>query len=110
MAPRHRRTFAAPSRAAVRPARGSCNRSTLDWWLTCTCRGSLTPDGRYAVFGTAEGHLQTLTADTAILTARACAMAPSAPAAASTISQQDLVRAENPVHGSDQHSYLPSRA
>jgi WD40 repeat protein len=56
---------------------------------------SFTPDGRYAVFGTTGGYLQTVTPDTTILTARACAMAPTAPSPASTISKPDLQAARS---------------
>ncbi len=51
---------------------------------------SFTPDGRYAVFGTAAGHLQILTADTARLAAKACAMTRSAPVASGALSRVDL--------------------
>jgi WD40 repeat protein len=56
---------------------------------------SFTPDGRYAVFGTAGGYLQTITTDTTILIARACAMAQLEPSPASTISRPDLQAARS---------------
>ncbi|MGO9081189.1 MAG: WD40 repeat domain-containing protein [Streptosporangiaceae bacterium] len=64
--------------------------STSGPFAAAAWAASFTPGGRYAVFGTAEGHLQTLTTDTAILTARACAMAPSPPATASTLNRTNL--------------------
>ena len=69
--------------------------STLDAsrsgsFAAATWAAAFTPDGRYAVFGTEEGHLQILTADTASLTARACAMAPSAPTSVGAVSPAEL--------------------
>jgi hypothetical protein len=56
---------------------------------------SFTLDGRYAVFGTAEGHLQILTTDTSVLAARACAMAPTPPSSSDSVSHSELQAARS---------------
>jgi len=56
---------------------------------------SFTLNGRYAVFGTAEGHLQTLTTDTAVLAASACAMAAFPPSLSSSTSKAELQAARS---------------
>jgi WD40 repeat protein len=55
---------------------------------------SFTPSGRYAVFGTTQGHLQVLTVDLAILAARACSMTPTPPVASSDLSGASLQSAD----------------
>jgi WD40 repeat protein len=55
---------------------------------------AFTSGGRYAVFGTTQGHLQAVTVDLAVLVARACAMGPLPPAASSGLSSASLLAAE----------------
>jgi WD40 repeat protein len=55
---------------------------------------TFTSSGHYAVFGTAQGHLQVITVDLAILAARACALTPMPPAASSGLSGASLQAAE----------------
>ena len=55
---------------------------------------SFTPGGRYAVFGTAQGHLQVVTVDLGILAAKACAMAPLPPVASGGLSGASLPAAD----------------
>ena len=55
---------------------------------------SFTPSGRYAVFGTAQGHLQDITVDLGILAAKACAMAPLPSVASNGLSGVSLRAAD----------------
>lgn len=72
---------------------------TLDGTRTGSFAGaawaaSFTSDGRYAVFGTTQGHLQVVTVDLAILAARACTMSPLPPVASNALSGTSLRAAE----------------
>jgi len=51
---------------------------------------SFTRNGRFAVFGTTQGHLQVITVDLPVLAAAACAMAPFPPVASSSLSGPSL--------------------